>query len=888
MNYWGVHVSKAEIRTVLLARPGDARDQLAAVLEKVGLELALVADPLEIEQAQVLALHPHNLVIALDAEVEEALDRFDDLLALPDCQILFEESSLVAARVGWDIARWSRHLSAKLLGHGDVLPAGHETDEPIAARPSPGAAAAPVRPAAEAASPVQAAPVVEPVAEPVRPLQAELSPAVEASSVPLQTANSAIEVATAVEPPIAQRVEAEPQQAEAVPTAAAQTQAAASDYNDYDDLDAFSFLDEGAIEAAMARDAEAEAIRKAEAEAEAARLAEAFAEIGFDTQTSSHAEAIAKLDAEAGFDLQPLTQAAAAPVAEAPLLDDYATLDALSSADTQPSEPILEVAPVAEAPLLDDYAMLDALSSADTQPSEPTLEVAPVAEAPLLDDYGALDSLSFLDEAAIEAATTRDAEAEAIAAAEAAAEAALRAETQAEEDASSLIAPAALRADDNLAAETEPLLESIDLGGWQIPAELEAAASTALDAQLEQRGLEDASEHLAADAKSSLDGEFGQWDLSGLGMETVEPAADAAEAPAPAAADWSVYQDFDAISELPIPDVAAVENFDSGYREALAPVEPSDLAPEEAYQRVEDDLKQFDTPVVNDGWQDFEKPTLAPVAEQQKPADTAAQAPDAQKSRVEKLFESVSQWSLSEITLTIDEGSKRPAFERKTDEESQSSAEPELRFSSPSIAEMTGAKVPTQAEPVAVPQVAQQEGAVLLLGGIGGPDPLRQILQNLPPVFPVPILVQQWLDGGHYDRLQRQMERVSQMPVMLAQPGMYAEHGKVYIVSPGIRLLADSSSQLRFVAAEGRDFANLLEAMPGNSSVAVLLSGASEAFVDPLLRFQQAGGKLLSQSAEGCYDHTMPALMASRGAKIDSPIGIATQLKALWQSAELK
>ncbi|PJK11439.1 hypothetical protein CO608_03075 [Lysobacteraceae bacterium NML08-0793] len=857
MNYWGVHVSKAEIRTVLLARPGDARDQLAAVLEKVGLELALVADPLEIEQAQVLALHPHNLVIALDAEVEEALDRFDDLLALPDCQILFEESSLVAARVGWDIARWSRHLSAKLLGHGDVLPAGHETDEPIAARPSPGAAAASVRPAAEAASPVRAAPVVEPVAEPVRPLQAELSPAVEASSVPLQTAKPAIEVATAVaEPPIAQRVEAEPQQAEAVPTAAAQTQAAASDYNDYDDLDAFSFLDEGAIEAAMARDAEAEAIRKAEAEAEAARLAEAFAETGFDTQTSSHAEAIAKLDAEAGFDLQPLTQAAAAPVAEAPLLDDY--------------------------------AMLDALSSADTQPSEPTLEVAPVAEAPLLDDYGALDSLSFLDEAAIEAATTRDAEAEAIAAAEAAAEAALRAETQAEEDASSLIAPAALRADDNLAAETEPLLESIDLGGWQIPAELEAAASTALDAQLEQRGLEDASEHLAADAKSSLDGEFGQWDLSGLGMETVEPAADAAEAPAPAAADWSVYQDFDAISELPIPDVAAVENFDSGYREALAPVEPSDLAPEEAYQRVEDDLKQFDTPVVNDGWQDFEKPTLAPVAEQQKPADTATQAPDAQKSRVEKLFESVSQWSLSEITLTIDEGSKRPAFERKTDEESQSSAEPELRFSSPSIAEMTGAKVPTKSEPVAVPQVAQQEGAVLLLGGIGGPDPLRQILQNLPPVFPVPILVQQWLDGGHYDRLQRQMERVSQMPVMLAQPGMYAEHGKVYIVSPGIRLLADSSSQLRFAAAEGRDFANLLETLPGNSSVAVLLSGASEAFVDPLLRFQQAGGKLLSQSAEGCYDHTMPALMASRGAKIDSPIGIATQLKALWQSAELK
>lgn len=785
-------MNKAEIRTVLLARPGEAREQLRAALEEVGLDLVLVADPLETEQAQVLSLAPHNLVIAMDAQVEDALERFDDLLALDNCRILFEEADLVAARVGWDIARWSRHLSAKLLGHGDVLPAGHEVDEPVAYRPSARDAQRDLfKP--EAAEPA----IAETVAAPVAQLQVEA----EAQSQ-LAEVQPAEKVAEIVEAPVieeaAQQAEVVPveeplvtevldngQQAEALPDAQPdKPQTAVSDYNDYDDLDAFSFLDQGAIEAAMARDAEAEAIRKAEAEAEAACRAEAFAELDLAPQTPA--------EMDASFD----SFMAQAEVSQA----------------------------------------------------------VPAADAPLQDDYDALDSLSFLAESGVEEAKADGTEIEPV-----------------------LVQQAA----DTVQAEVEPGFESIDLGSWQIPAELEAT-SPAPEARVEHDRVEESTESAAAEAENALQNEFGHWDLSSLDMGSAEPVATATEvAPEPAAsvADWDVYQDFEAISDLPIPDAAAIENLDSGYREALAPVEPSNLAHEEAYQRVEADLKQLDVSPPQDEWQDFERPTLAPDAGQDMSATASASA------KVEKLFESVSQWSLSEISLTIDEGGKRPAFESRK-EESQGSPEPELKFSSPSLAEMSGAI--NKSEPATVMHSEQQEGAVLLLGGIGGPDPLRQILQSLPPVFPVPVLVQQWLDGGHYDRLQRQMERVSKMPVMLAQPGMNAEHGKVYIVSPGIRLVADSSSQLRFVSAQGRDFANLLEALPGNSSVAVLLSGASEAFVDPLLRFQQSGGKLLAQSAEGCYDHSMPALMASRGARIDSPLGIASQLKAFWQSTELK
>ena len=72
-------------------------------------------------------------------------------------------------------------------------------------------------------------------------------------------------------------------------------------------------------------------------------------------------------------------------------------------------------------------------------------------------------------------------------------------------------------------------------------------------------------------------------------------------------------------------------------------------------------------------------------------------------------------------------------------------------------------------------------------------------------------------------------------------------------------------------------------ALPAGASGVVLLSGASEDFVEPVQRFQQAGGRVFAQSAEGCYDHAVPALLIQRGAEAHSPAGLATQLAARWQ-----
>jgi chemosensory pili system protein ChpB (putative protein-glutamate methylesterase) len=116
------------LRVALLARPGPAADRLRATLAEIGTELVFEADPVEADPQSLADAAPQAVVVVLDPAVEDVLDRYDPVLADPGVDVLYEEADLAAAREGWDAARWGRHLSAKLLHHGDVLPPGREAD----------------------------------------------------------------------------------------------------------------------------------------------------------------------------------------------------------------------------------------------------------------------------------------------------------------------------------------------------------------------------------------------------------------------------------------------------------------------------------------------------------------------------------------------------------------------------------------------------------------------------------------------------------------------------------------------------------------------------------------------------------------------------------------
>jgi chemosensory pili system protein ChpB (putative protein-glutamate methylesterase) len=125
-------------RVALLARPGEACERLRAALREAGGEIVLEADPSTIEPRALADANAHTVLIALDPAVEDALEKFDDVLADPSLAVIFDEAELAARREGWDAARWVRHLSAKLHRHDDVLPPGREPDAdalPVPGRP---------------------------------------------------------------------------------------------------------------------------------------------------------------------------------------------------------------------------------------------------------------------------------------------------------------------------------------------------------------------------------------------------------------------------------------------------------------------------------------------------------------------------------------------------------------------------------------------------------------------------------------------------------------------------------------------------------------------------------------------------------------------------------
>ena len=113
------------LRVALLARAGDAREQLKRAITELGAELVVEADPNEIASGMLVGTGATAVLVSVEPAVEAALDRLDEDLFSSGLTVMFDEAATTAALSGWDQARWARHLAAKLLGR-DVLPPGGE------------------------------------------------------------------------------------------------------------------------------------------------------------------------------------------------------------------------------------------------------------------------------------------------------------------------------------------------------------------------------------------------------------------------------------------------------------------------------------------------------------------------------------------------------------------------------------------------------------------------------------------------------------------------------------------------------------------------------------------------------------------------------------------
>lgn len=168
-------------------------------------------------------------------------------------------------------------------------------------------------------------------------------------------------------------------------------------------------------------------------------------------------------------------------------------------------------------------------------------------------------------------------------------------------------------------------------------------------------------------------------------------------------------------------------------------------------------------------------------------------------------------------------------------------------------------------------------GAVLVLAGIGGPDAVRQLLGAMPEDFPRPLLVQQRLDGGRYDKLVAQMQRATSVLVKLAEPGSRAIAGVIYILPAGVGInVGDSGIQFN---GDGTD---VLAALPPADSAVLMLSGSDPALVDAAMNHASAGALVAGQAPDGCFDAAAPNALVARGGEAGQPAELAARLAARW------
>ena len=170
------------------------------------------------------------------------------------------------------------------------------------------------------------------------------------------------------------------------------------------------------------------------------------------------------------------------------------------------------------------------------------------------------------------------------------------------------------------------------------------------------------------------------------------------------------------------------------------------------------------------------------------------------------------------------------------------------------------------------------QGAVVIAAGVGGPDAVRQLLGKFPTGFKRPIVLRQRIEGGQYDKLVRQMQRATELNVVLAQAGDPLQAGTVHVLPDGLDLKVSPTGLVFAVVPGDAAFAVL----PPLDSALLLLSGADASLVDVAMSLSWAGGLALGQAPENCFDPTASNALVARGGQAASLAQLPVKLLERW------
>lgn len=179
-------------------------------------------------------------------------------------------------------------------------------------------------------------------------------------------------------------------------------------------------------------------------------------------------------------------------------------------------------------------------------------------------------------------------------------------------------------------------------------------------------------------------------------------------------------------------------------------------------------------------------------------------------------------------------------------------------------------------EPPSVPRNGhgRHPSLVAIGASTGGPVALKTLLSQLEPPQPWPFLVVQHISHGFLPGFCEWLNGGSKLPVQIAQYGIEARPGQVYLAPDHHHLTIDAESRLRLVSNASDSSlcpsaSVLFDSVYrhwGHRAVAILLSGMGRDGVREMLALKKQGALTLAQDAETAVVNGMPGEAVKAGA----------------------
>jgi chemotaxis response regulator CheB len=810
--------------TVALLGPADAaREQLRHALINFGAELVFEGSLGEGGRLTGASAHPDVVLINLEPGVEDDLEAIQSMLEDPSVSVVFNEGEVSSQLTGWDLARWARHLAAKVLGVRDTLPpapSGAERLPVLDLVPEPGR---PVTPAQqqdhlnfdtfagevfEHLNEVPVSPRLELAAAPVPPTQAK---PVEVAATPVEASREAAQNLAALDFDFSPVAPSTPDElVEELPEQIAQG-------DDLEDVD----------------------------------LTAVF-ESGLDQLTPE--DLLARLQMAMGLDPVPLTNVsgerppsvARAPEHPTSALEPAAAEARLASlAPTRVVEPAPPVT-MSQGPVLAgaegraDLA-LESVSDGldfDWQLAEPAAET----------DEADLPPRTSSSTLAPESAATHSATTDFSLSFDPVAAESSDYSTDGDDDigrrwsgSDSLeLSELDLDADaaDIDAGEAEPA-SAVSGFDFSAPAaeydDYALGGTLGLESTADDETIARLAAELDANAPAEIKPELPGFDFSRpVDLSESEPAP--AAAPAPLAAARTTEAAPKAAAPSASFGALSLEPLDAPGLHTAAPSKP--VTPE----------KEFD----------FSHLTLS-----LEPLEEVA--PTSAGSEVSTVG------TMRDGTWLRDIGDHVPPPPEQAEPVEDSTAATNGYEATPP-AQSTGFAVALP--PTPAPALGHGVSRVVALcASIGGPDALRSFLSSLPAGFPAVFVVIQHLENGYFERLAQQLQKTSKLPVRVPMAGVDARDGEVLVVSSDRRfkLAIDGQIELSDLETQSRyrpcidDVLRDLSDSFGANVTAIVFSGMAADAVEGAVYLTQRGGEVWAQDPESCVVSSMVDGTRARG-----------------------